>query len=253
MRGWQWCGGQMWSGDRADRSCFTSSLFPFHFISPWMLARGAEGINEKSSFILKNGLAPFYTELKAPRLKRWQRREQGGVPERDLGASPSSQPASRSAVGTARGQGRWVWRWPLHNIPLRRFLARTWSEGHGGGREWGPQCHRNRDRESWHMQAGDRRPRHHRNKGAQHRQEEHWDPSGMGTGTREPCPRREGTGDPNGMGMGTRDPEHAGEGSGTSTLQKRGAGTQACTGGGQGTRLPWGWGHRRTQAGDQGS
>lgn len=151
------------------------------------------------------------------------------------------------------GQGRWVWRWPLHNIPLRRFPARTWSEGHGGGREWGPQCHRNRDRESWHMQAGDRRPQHHRNKGAQHRQEEHWDPSGMGTGTREPCPRREGTGDPNGMGMGTRDPEHAGEGSGTSTLQKRGAGTQTCTGGGQGTRLPWGWGHWCTQAGDQGS
>lgn len=40
LRAWQRRGGQMWSGDGADCSCFTSSLFPFHFISPWMPARG---------------------------------------------------------------------------------------------------------------------------------------------------------------------------------------------------------------------
>lgn len=48
LRGWQRRGGQMWSGDGADRSCFTSSLFQFHFISPWMPARGGGGINKKA-------------------------------------------------------------------------------------------------------------------------------------------------------------------------------------------------------------
>lgn len=48
------------------------------------------------------------TELKAVRLKSWQRRGEGGpVPRRAgfWGASLSSQPASRVAVGTVRGQG----------------------------------------------------------------------------------------------------------------------------------------------------
>lgn len=72
--------------------------------SPLGCRPGERGINRKSSFILRNGLAPFYTELKAPRLKRWQRREQGGVPRRELGASLSSL----SAVGTERGWGQWL-------------------------------------------------------------------------------------------------------------------------------------------------
>lgn len=92
-------------------------LVSFHL--PLDASPGSRGINKKSSFILRNGLAPSYIELKAPRLKCWQRREQGGVPRRDLRASLSSQPTSPPTVGTERGH------WILVLVPSCHALERT--------------------------------------------------------------------------------------------------------------------------------
>lgn len=131
-----------------------------------------EGDIKKSSFILKNGLAPSCTELKAARLNSWQRRGEGETVPRRAGfgvhrAHPNLHP---KGWGTARG--RRLRDLALNPLPpshwkgsLRAHGARDMAgtPAHGGerctwwgrDREWGSHWHKYRD-EGWrHTQAGD--------------------------------------------------------------------------------------------------
>lgn len=221
MRAWQRRGGQMWSGDGADCSCFTSSLFPFHFISPWMPARGGGGGDKKkSSFILKNGLAPSCTELKAARLKSWQRKGEGGPVPRRAGfgvhhSHPSPHPEPRWGQRGDKGRRASALAPSLPSHQKGSLRAQGARDAAGtparADREWEPHCHRNGAQGCRHMQAGDRGPQCHRDKdkGGQHVQAGDWRPRWHRDGAR-----------------------------GTLTLQKQGAGTPPCAGRGRGTPLP---------------
>lgn len=113
----------MWRGDRPITAVPPPASSRFHFISPWMLARGGWGI-KKSSFILKNGLAPSCTELEAERLKSWQRRGEGD-------RSPGGLGLGRITLVPARIWSRSGDSGLRHPSPQKGSKS-TWSKGHSG-------------------------------------------------------------------------------------------------------------------------
>lgn len=115
---------------RSPSQLFHLQPLPVSFHLPLDAGPGKKGINKKALSSSKNGLAPSCIELKAARLKSWQRRGEGGPVPRVWGASLLSQSVPQAAVGTARGQG--LWRWPHCCCPVRKAPECTWSEGHGG-------------------------------------------------------------------------------------------------------------------------